>query len=87
MCSIGQFESLWRTLTYGSASQIEKLFAQKDIINALQEGFRPVEEFLNNSFIFSNLLKFENFFRLKNFFRFENFFRLENFFGLGNFLG
>ena len=50
MYSIGQFESLWRTLTYGSASQIEKLFAQKDIINALQEGFRPVEKILNYNF-------------------------------------
>ena len=56
MYSIGQFESLWRTLTYGSASQIEKLFAQKDIINALQEGFRPVEKILNYNFESLNLI-------------------------------
>lgn len=58
MYSIGQFESLWRTLTYGSASQIEKLFAQKDIINALQEGFRPVEKNLNYNFESLNLRRF-----------------------------
>ena len=40
MCSIGQFEKLWRVLEYGSAAQVDKILTNKEVINSIQEGFK-----------------------------------------------